>query len=125
MPLDKYSLRDFHRKLYAPAGMLQTAIVRKRGLGQSQSDSTNYTLYSCRQQRVFYKGQNVDGSMTTEDYCVWNLPREELDRVGITDLNVIDTITGEDGQVWQWESDGEGIIQLMRNWNKFTCKRIS
>lgn len=125
MPLDKYTTYTFYQRLYAPVGMLQTITLRKRGLGQNQSTGTNYTLYGCRQKKIYYKGQNVAGSMTTDDYCVWQIPREELDRVGITDLNVIDTITAENGQVWQWESDGEGIIQLMKNMLNFTTKRIS
>lgn len=131
MPLDRYTLRDFYRRLYAPAGMLETVTFRSRGRGQNQGTGTNNTLFGVRQKKVFKTGQNIDATppagapQTEPEYCVFQIPREELDRVGITDPKIIDTITQENGQVWQIESSNLITIQALKQMINVECQRLA
>lgn len=123
MGLSQRTTRTFHKYLYPD---LRTVVVRKRGRGQQQSESVNHTLYGVRQKRFHYGGQNVDGAMTTNHYCEWMLPRTELDRVGIDDLNMIDTITDvATGEIWLIESRDVIEVKLWRNYINLVTKRIA
>ena len=116
--------RTFYRSLYR--GMLRTVVLNKRGLNQQQSTGTNYTLYGIRQKRIYYGGQNVAGDMTTVDYCIWQIPRTELDRVGVQNLNIVDRITDvATNTVWQPESDDVLVNQLYENYINVPTKRLS
>jgi len=121
--LGPYTTRTFHLNLYS--GMLRTIVINKRGTEQNQGTGTNLTLYNCRRKKIYYGGQNIRGQMTSNDYTVWQIPRVELDRVGIVNLNIVDTITDQaSGEVWQPESDDVLIRQLFDNFVNVPCKRI-
>lgn len=123
MGLSRRTTRTFHRYLYPD---LRTIVLHKRNRGQQQGSGTNYQLFNCRQKRIHYGGQNFDGTLTSNDYCEWMIPREELDRVGLDDLNIIDTITDvETGEVWQPESSDVLTIKLWRNFIDVPSKRIA
>lgn len=105
--------------------MLRTVTLTKRGLNQQQSTGTNYTLYQVRQKKQYYGGQNIDGNMTSSDYCIWQIPRVELDRVGVKDLNIVDRITDNaTGEIWQPESDDIIVSQLFENVINVPSKRL-
>ena len=121
--LGPYTTRTFHLNLYA--GMLRTIVINKRGTEQNQGTGTNLTLFNCRRKKIYYGGQNIRGQMTSNDYTIWQIPRIELDRVGIINLNIIDTITDQaSGEVWQPESGDVLIRQLFDNFLNCPCKRI-
>ena len=123
MALGPNTTRNFHRKLYPG---LRTIILHKRGRGSAQSTGTNYILFMVRQKRIHYGGQNVDGNMNTNDYCEWMIAREELDRVGVDDINIIDTITDvKTGEIWQPESSDILENKLWRNYLNIPTKRIA
>lgn len=106
--------------------MMRTIVLNKRGTEQNQGSGTNHTLFNCRRKKVFYGGQNLTGQMTTNNYTIWQIPREELDRVGVANLNIIDTITDTtNNQVWQPESSDVIILQLFENFVNVPCKRIA
>ena len=123
MGLSQRSTRTFHRHLYPD---LRTVVLHKRGRGQQQGTGTNYTLYMVRQKRFFYGGQNIEDAMSTNNYCEWMIPREELDRVGIDDINILDTITDvATGEIWQIESGNVIEVKLWRNYIDVPTKRIA
>lgn len=122
--LNPHTTRTFHRNLYR--GMLRTVIIMKRGINRQQSTATNYQIFQVRQKKIYYGGQNINGDMTSNDYCIWQIPRTELDRVGIENLNIIDRITDVvTGEIWQSESDDVLISQLFTNYVNCPSKRIA
>ena len=120
--LGPHTTRNFIPNLYR--GMLRTITLNKRGTNQQQSTGASHVLYKCRQKKQFYGGQNLNGDMTSNDYCIWQIPRTELDRVGVTNINIVDQITDNaTGQIWQPESDDIIVNQLFTNVINVPSKR--
>lgn len=120
--LNPHTTRRFIPNLYR--GMLRTVVLNKRGINQQQSTGQNLTLYQCRQKKQYYGGQNLNGDMTSNDYCIWQIPRTELDRVGVENINIVDQITDvQTGEVWQPESDDIIVNQLFTNVINVPSKR--
>ena len=124
MPIDQYTTRNFHRRLYSPAGMLETVTLYKRGDNQLQGTVVSLPLYNCRHSRMEKTGETVQGDMNAFNRCVWHLPVEELDRVGVNYLNPLDRIVDKRGWWWQPESDTEITLKLIQNHVCVVCKRV-
>ena len=106
--------------------MLRTVTLTKRGNNQQQSTGVNHKLYGVRQKKQYYGGQNLNGDLTSNDYCIWQIPRTELDRVGVENINIVDRITDDaTGEIWQPESDDIIVNQLFTNILNCPSKRIS
>lgn len=128
MALNRLNTRSFHRKLYGGnnPGWLQTITLTKRNSDQSAGTTTAYSLGMCRRKKVFHQGNPLLTAVASQDYCVWQIPKESLDEAGVDPglINPLDRITDEDGYVWQPEADNQIVLQLGFNFLNLTCKRL-
>lgn len=122
MPLRRNNTNTFHRVLYG--GQLESIQLLKRDNDQREGVVTKYILYQARQKAVAHSGEPLLGTMAAQDFTVWSIPRIELQRVGIADLNALDRIIGEDGQTWQPESGEDIGIKLFKNTVDVVCRRV-
>ena|ERR1700722_1972830 len=127
MPLSKANQRTMHRKLYA--GMLKTVTLLKRNIDQQQGTVTKFTVYECWRSFIHKTGEPIQNDMTSEHRTVWHIPRTELDRLGLTDINALDRIietSTSPNQIrwWQAESTTPIDIRLFEDFVVVACLRI-
>ena len=81
---------------------------------------------NCRRKKVYHQGNPLLTAVASQDYCVFQIPKESLDEAGVDPglINPLDRITDEDGYVWQPESDNQITLQLGFNFLNLVCKRL-
>src|SRR5437899_591833 len=109
--------------------MLQTITLLKRNNDQQQGTVRAVKLFDCRQSMVFKTGEPIAGDETSNHYCIWHIPRREMDRAGVAYINAADRIvnTGADinvGGTWQPESTTKIVARLFRNQICVSCLRV-
>lgn len=124
--LSKATTRLFYRKLYG--GMLKTITILKRGDDQKQGSIVSYILYGCRRKKIYHEGEPIQRDMASADETVWQIPRAELDRVGILYLNAADTIVESvrnltKPRYWRPEANTMITDQLYENILNLDCVR--
>lgn len=128
MPLNKSNTKAIHRRLYA--GKMTTVILFKRGIDQSQGTVKTITLYQCYMSAIHKTGEPLQDDMTSSHRCVWRIPRTEMDRVGLTDINAADRIYNANPRSpaqtrwWQPESTTLIDIAIFENFLAIACVRI-
>ena len=122
MPLTRKTTRYFHRTLYA--GELQTITLRKRGDDQQQGTTVDLLLFNCRPSRIYKTGEPIQGDISSDERCIWHIPREQLDRVGVDHLNAADIIIDKFNRYWNPESNTTIVIQLFENMVNLDCLRV-
>jgi hypothetical protein len=121
--MNRQNQRYFYRKLYA--GWLDTITIQKRANDQNMGQVTTLTAFECREKKIHHSGEPLRGTAAAGDRTVWQIPRVEMDRLGITEFNALDRIIGPDGQTWQIEAnDGEVTIQLGKDYCNLSCRRV-
>lgn len=116
MPLNPQNTRSFHRSLYA--GQLETITLLKRGADQDATVQS-FKLFNCRHSYFFRIGEMIATDMDAGNNCIWHIPREELDRVGISYINHLDRIVDKRGRYWQAEANTAGMT--MKLWENHIC----
>lgn len=127
MPMNRQNQRFFHRHLYGGNGLngwLDTITLVKRANDQNQGQQRTLTLFDCREKKIEHQGEPLRGTAAAGDRTVWQIPRIELDRVGVTEINTLDWFIGPDAQKWQPEADTLIHIQLGKNFINVYCKRM-
>lgn len=124
MPMTRWNQRTFHRTLYGP-GILETVTLLKRGPDQRQGTVTAYTLFDCRRKKIFKTGEPVQGDMTASRTATWQLPKVELERVGVHYISALDRIVDREGWWWQPESSTMITVQLMLNFINVDCESVN
>lgn len=123
MPLEPGNTRTFHKTLYGK--ILQTLTLLKRSNDQLQGTVTTYKLFDCRQNAQIRKqGQSIRGDMSSDHRTTWVIPREQLDRIGIQYLNVLDRFVDKYGRFWNPESNTVLAEHLFSNFYNVDCLRI-
>lgn len=122
MPLNRLNTRTFHVNLYA--GWLDTVTIQKRSNDQNMGQIRTLVAFNCREKKIRHEGQPLRGTAASRDETVWQIPRIEMDRLGITEFNALDRIIGPDGQTWQPESGDLIHIQLGKNIVNIFCRRV-
>lgn len=122
MPINKENTRFFHRTLYGT--ILQTITLLKRNDDQQEGTVTPYTIYEVRPGKLNKTGQAIDLDMSAGDRQWWHIPMAELERVGITHINVLDRIVDKFGRVWEPEASTEVRYQLIENHCCISCRRL-
>ena len=128
MAFTKQSTRNTLRRLYA--GKLKTVTLLKRGADQSQGTVTTYTLFACYRSGIHKTGEPIQDDMTSSHRCVWRIPRTEMDRIGIKDINAADRIYESSPrspqQVYWWQPEATTMIDLaiFENYVEVGCVRI-
>lgn len=127
MPLNKYTTRIFHRRLYATE--MESIRFLKSGDNQNQGTVVAYILYDCRRSQITKQGETLDGDMVSDHYTVWHIPRIELDRVGIPYINPTDQIEQvegvEAGTMWVNESTNMIDVKLFANHVCVACRMLN
>lgn len=123
MPLNETNCRTFHRTLYG--AILQTVTLLKRGDDQAEGTVTSFRLYEARHSKLHKTGQAIRGDMSSGDRVTWHLPFSELQKHGITHVNVLDRIVDRKGRVWEPEASTEIRYQLMECHVCVNCKRLN
>ena len=130
MPLNQRTTRTFHRTLYATE--LKSIVVLKRNVDQGQGTVTKYNLFQCRRSFISKTGEAIYDDETSQHSCIWHIPRIEMQRVGLTDINSADRIientdyapTTTKQRWWQPESTVGVDIKLFENQLRVQCLRI-
>lgn len=123
MPLNPKNTRRFHRRLYA--GQLETVTLIKRNPDQQAGTTKSYKLFNCRHSYYYRIGEPHVEDLDTGNNCVWHIPREELDRVGVAYINQLDVIVDKRGRHWQPEANTAGMtMKLWENHIDMACKQV-
>lgn len=127
MPMTRTNTKVFHRRLYA--GELRTITLLKRGIDQQEGTVVSYKLFQCYRQWITKSGQPIQNDMTVSHRTLWMIPKTEMDRVGISDINVLDRIVAksdETNRLEYWEPESGQSIGLHQfgNFVKIQCVRI-
>jgi hypothetical protein len=125
MPLNERNSRNFHRMLRAGTN-IQAIVLYKRGDNQAQGTVTTHKLFGCwREESVSRIGETViNQAIQVEVRATWNVPKAELDRVGIIFLNVTDKIYDPKGKGWWTPYSSDRITELlMGNYVSLSCHR--
>jgi hypothetical protein len=123
MPLNRQNTKTFHINLYK--GWSDTVTIKKRANDQNMGQIRTLTAFNVREKKIHHEGEPLRGTAAAGDRTVWQVPRIEMDRLGITEFNALDQIIGPDGQTWQVEAnDGEITIQLGKNVVNVSCRRV-
>lgn len=123
MPMRKSNQRTFHRRLYA--GQLQRLTLLKRDDDLRQGTVRSCSLFQCRRSEITKTGQTIQHDMTSNNRCTWQIPRTELDRVGVNYLNPLDRFYDPvDGGTWEPESTTLITVRLFGNWISVDCLRV-
>ncbi len=113
--------RRFHRRLYATE--LMTITLLKRGDDQDEGSVTSYQLFMVRRSITDKSGQALQNDMSSRHHATFAIPKEELDRVGVDFLNVLDDIIDADGWAWRPESPQTISNKLFQNRVNVECQR--
>jgi hypothetical protein len=123
MPMRKSNTRTFHRRLYG--GQLQRLTLLKRDDDLRQGTVRALQLFQTRRGAITKTGQTLQHDMVTNQRCTWQLPRTELDRVGVAYINPLDRFVDPvEGGTWQPESTTSISVKLFGNWVSVDCLRI-
>jgi hypothetical protein len=127
MPLRKINQRTFYKRLYS--GQLKTITLLKRNVDLQQGTVTTYTMYGVRRSRITKTGETIQADMTSNHRTVWHIPRTEMDRLGLTDINALDRIVEQsiyptETRWWQPESTVTIDIKLFEDMITIACVRI-
>lgn len=122
MPLNRYNTRTFHRTFYA--GELEKVILYKRNDDMDASTVTKYTLFDCRWTRIFKMGEPIQGDMSSDHRRRIQVPRSELDRIGVDHLNALDVFVDLKGRYWRPESMDRMDINLFENHMLIPVQRV-
>lgn len=132
MPISRQNQRTFMRRLYAGTGMLKTVTLLKRNNDQQEGVVTAYTLFKVRRSLIVKTREPIFGDMMADHRSTWHIPRSEMYRVGLTDINPADRIVEapdysyNPAQVryWQPESNTTISIKLMETHIDVPCFRV-
>lgn len=122
MPMRKNNTRGFNRRLYA--GELQTITLLKRDNDQKEGTVTAYVLYDCRCEKIHKRGQPIQGDMSIDHQTIWHIPSEQLRRVGVNYINVLDRFVDKHHRFWQPESGQLIVTRLFENQCFISCCRV-
>lgn len=122
MPLNKYTVRTFHRTLYA--GQLESITLLKRDDDQKQGTVRAILVHQVRRSMIFKTGEPIQGDMSANHRAKWHFPRIELDRVGVGHIGALDRIVDDKGRYWQPEADTMLIVKLFETHICIDCKRV-
>lgn len=126
--INKWNQRVFHRRLYG--GQLKTVTFLKRGIDQRQGQVTKFIMYQCRRSSMHKTKEPIQNDMTADHRTVWHIPRSEMDRLGISDINATDRIIEVSNNSplqtrwWQPESTTTIDIKLFENCIDVACLRV-
>ena len=81
-------------------------------------------LSNCRIRVRTHTGEPLLRTLAAGDRSEWMIPRCELDRVGVAEINALDRIVGKDGQVWQPEAPEGILIRLFKNIVSVPVRRV-
>ncbi len=125
MGLNRRNTKHFDRNLFI--GVSETITLLKRDDDLRQGVVRAIILYGCWRSAISKTGQTIQRDMTGGHSCDWNVPRRELERVGVAYLSALDRIVQteglEAGYVWQPESTTRIDVQLLGNYVKLGCLR--
>lgn len=127
--LNKDTTKHFHKTLYAGKGYLQKITLLKRGDDQQQGTVRAITLYQCRRKKIHKSGEPIDGDETSDLRTVWQIPRIQLQRVGVAYISAADRFIDYDSpqrtpRYWQPESNTHITVQLFENMVNCECKSV-
>ncbi len=128
MPLTKQNTKTIHRRLYA--GKMTTITLFKRGTDQNQGTVKTIQLFQCYMSAIHKTGEPLQDDMTVSHRCVWRIPRTEMDRVGLTDINAADRIYNANphspAQTRWWQPESTTLIDIavFENYVCCACVRI-
>jgi hypothetical protein len=129
MPMSPANQRTFHRHLFAGWNIPKITLL-KRGIDQQQGTVTSYELFECRRGQINKTGEPIQDDMSSRHTCIWHLPRIELDRIGIKDINAADriveveVITPFETHIWQPESTTSIDTKLGNVHVDVSCLRV-
>ena len=121
--INKNNSKTFQRHLYG--AILETITLLKRRDDQNEGTVTSYKLFECRHSKIHKNSQAILGDMSAGDRVMWHIPQIQLDRFGITHINVLDRIVDKSGRTWEPEASTEIRYQLLENHVCISCKRLT
>jgi hypothetical protein len=103
-----------------------TITLLKRSNDQLQGTVTTYTLNDCRPRTLTFirTGEALQGDMLAGDSLEWVIPRIELERVGVLEINPLDRIVDHKNRIWQPEAMNTIAHKLGENYINVSCKRL-
>ncbi len=124
MALGKKDFRSFHKHLYAGLDVLETVTLLRREDNQQAGTVTKFLLFNCRFSRIFRAGQEIDGSMSSENRRTLHLPKSEMDRQGVGPIRNLDRFVDKSGRTWEPESPVTITEKLAEQHIDVPCLRI-
>lgn len=121
MPLKRINSPSISRKIYA--GQMEKVTLLKRKDDQQEGQVVAYTLFECRRGNISKTGEPIQLDMTVSHSVQWVIPAQQLLKISVNYLNVLDRIIDKYGMWWQPESnqtitlsqfDQEYIIDCVR-----------
>lgn len=125
MGLGKTDFRTFTPKLYAGVGCLETFTLRRRGDNQNAGQTTDYLIFNVRAGRIYQTGQEIDGTLSSDNTRTIHVPKSELDRVGAGPIRALDQFIDPQGRTWQPESPQVILSKLTEEHYDVPCRRVN
>lgn len=111
--------------------MIKSVTLLKSGIDQQQGTVTSYLLFDVRRSRMIKNGEPIQNDMTANHSTTFHIPRYELDRIGINDINAADRIVEtsdfsplNETRYWQPESTTSITVKLLENEVHVDCLRV-
>lgn len=125
MPLRPHHFRTFHRRLYG--GQMQKLILYKRNDDQQEGVVRTLTLFNCRRSDIMREGEPLLHDMVANHRTTWQIPREELDRVGVNWISNDDRFFDKQygTGTWQPEPGVQIDVKLYAFWVTVNCFRVN
>ena len=125
MPLNNTDFRSFHTRLYGGVGVLETVTFRRRGDNQNAGQTTDFLLFNVRWSRIYQTGQEIDGTLSSDNTRTLHVPQSELDRVGAGPIRAADQFIDKEGRTWQPESPQVILTKLNQQHVDVPCRRVN
>ncbi len=125
MGLGKTDFRSFTPKLYAGVGCLETVTLLRRGDNQNAGQVTTFLLFNVRMGRIFQTGQEIDGTLSSDNTRTLHIPRIELERAGAGPIRALDRFIDKEGRTWQPESPQTILAKLTEEHVDVPCRRVN
>ena len=123
MPLNARNTKDFYQVMIAD--QIESVILYKRGNDQLEGNVIEYKLFRCWWGPDTQKsGQPIEEDMATNHTIKLTIPLDQLKRVGINYLNVLDRFKDKKGRVWQPETRQSLNSELFENYITLDLIRV-
>lgn len=125
MALNNTDFRTFYTKLYGGVGVLEAVTLRRRGDNQNAGQTTDYLIFNVRAGRIYQTGQEIDGTLSSDNTRTIHVPKSELDRVGAGPIRALDQFIDPQGRTWQPESPQVILSKLTEEHYDVPCRRVN